>query len=197
MPRTKILEPLIQNECTDIPEASLKHKYKQIFSMLKDMEMGIDISFNEFLQSLDLDEQTYILVFKSHLTKPQVFLKRLPSNIRTNAFNKKISHIWYANTDIQFILDPYAAATYCTSYMTNVDKSITSELSSIIKTCVTEKIDANTRILKLGNAFLNAQQMLAQLAIYLVLSLPLYHASRTFEFINTSPYNERAFVLKP
>jgi hypothetical protein len=55
MPRTKILEPLIQNECTDIPEASLKHKYKQIFSMLKDMEMGIDISFNEFLQSLDLD----------------------------------------------------------------------------------------------------------------------------------------------
>jgi hypothetical protein len=40
--------------------------------------------------------------------------------------------MWYANIDIQFILDPYATATYCTSYMTKVDKSITIELKSIL-----------------------------------------------------------------
>ncbi len=38
--------------------------------------------------------------------------------------------------------------------------------------------------------------MLAQVASYIVLFIPLYHAFRTFEFINTSSLQERAFVLK-
>jgi hypothetical protein len=48
----------------------------------------------------------------------------------------------------------------------------------------------------MGNAFLNVQQMSAQLIAYIVLSIPLYHASRIFKFINTSPLQERAFVLR-
>jgi hypothetical protein len=40
--------------------------------------------------------------------------------------------MWYANTDIQFILEPYVVATYCTSYMTKVDKSITTKFKSIL-----------------------------------------------------------------
>jgi hypothetical protein len=35
-------------------------------------------------------------------------------------------HLWFANINISFNLDPYAIATYCTSYMTKIDKSITS-----------------------------------------------------------------------
>ena len=69
-------------------------------------------------------------------------------------------------------------------------------MNSIIRACIAEKTDASSRILKLGNAFLNGQQMSAPLGVYLTLSMPLYHSSRTFEFINTSPYNERAFILK-
>ncbi len=38
--------------------------------------------------------------------------------------------------------------------------------------------------------------MVVQLFVYLVLSLPLYHSSRTFQFINTSPFEKQAFVLK-
>jgi hypothetical protein len=49
----------------------------------------------------------------------------------------------------------------------------------------------------MGNVFLNAQQMSTQLGIYLILSLPLHHALRSFQFINTSLENERAFILKP
>jgi hypothetical protein len=37
--------------------------------------------------------------------------------------------------------------------------------------------------------------MSAQLAIYLILSIPLYHCSRFFAFINTSPLQELAFEL--
>ena len=155
------------------------------------------MKFEEFLNKFETNEETYILAIRSQLNRPQIFLKRGLNDIRTNAFNQNIAHMWFANTDIQFILDPYVAATYCTSYMTKVDKSMTTELKSILQKCITDKIDANIRILKLGNAFLNAQQLLAQLAIYLILSIPLYHCSRSFAFINTSPLQERAFVLKP
>ena len=122
------------------------------------------MKFEEFLNKFEINEKTYILAIRSQLNRPQIFLNRGLDDIRTNAFNKNISHMWFANTDIQFILDPYAAATYCTSYMTKVDKSMTTELKSILQNCITNKTDANIRILKLGNAFLNAQQMSAQLS---------------------------------
>jgi hypothetical protein len=48
----------------------------------------------------------------------------------------------------------------------------------------------------MGNTFLNAQQISTQLDVYIVLFIPLYHAFRTFKFINTYPLQERAFVLK-
>jgi hypothetical protein len=41
--------------------------------------------------------------------------------------------------------------------MTKVDKSITTKLKSMLQKCIAESIDANLRIIKLGNAFLNAQ----------------------------------------
>ncbi len=73
---------------------------------------------------------------------------------------------------------------------------MTKELKNIIISCNENKIEAHTYIQKMGNVFLNAQQMSAQLATYIVLFIPLYHASRTFTFMNTSPLQECAFVLK-
>jgi hypothetical protein len=52
------------------------------------------------------------------------------------------------------------------------------------------------RFKKLGNVFLNAQQMFAQLATYIILSLPLYHTSKSFSFLNTSLQPKHAFMLK-
>jgi hypothetical protein len=64
------------------------------------------------------------------------------------------------------------------------------------KKCEDENIDVNLKIRRLGNAFMNAQQMSTQLVTYIILSLPLYHASRLFSFLNTSLQLEHAFVLK-
>ena len=49
----------------------------------------------------------------------------------------------------------------------------------------------------LGNTLLNLQQMSAQQAVHIALSLPLNHSSRQCNFINTSPIDERTCVLKP
>jgi hypothetical protein len=49
----------------------------------------------------------------------------------------------------------------------------------------------------IGNKFLNAVEISAQEAVYLVLQMPLRHSSRQVQFINTSIPNEKAFLLKP
>jgi hypothetical protein len=43
---------------------------------------------------------------------------------------------------------------------------------------------------------MNAKQMSTQLATYIILSLPIYHASRSFSFLITSLQTKHAFVLK-
>jgi beta-galactosidase beta subunit len=83
--------------------------------------------------------------------------------------------------DIQFVLDPYATATYSTSYMTKINKSLTSKLHSISKKGIANNINANIRIQKLGNVFLNAQQM-----VQLLLTLCfLYHYIIHLEHFNS------------
>jgi hypothetical protein len=42
------------------------------------MDKGKDISFDDFLNILQMDEQTYILALRSRLQKPTIFLKQNP-----------------------------------------------------------------------------------------------------------------------
>ncbi len=107
-----------------------------------------EISFSKYLNSLNLYESTYILSLKSKLIKLHIFLKQTSKNIKTTTFSIRAIHLWFANTNIQFMLDPYAVATYYTSYMKKIKKSIRSKLHYIIKICIVNNIDANTRIQK-------------------------------------------------
>jgi hypothetical protein len=47
---------------------------------------------------------------------------------------------------------------------------MTKELKNIIISCYEKKIETHICIQKMGNAFLNAQQILAQLVAYIVLN---------------------------
>ncbi len=49
------------------------HKQKKIFQFLKDLKENDDISFLKYLNSLNLDEITYILSLRSTLTKLHIF----------------------------------------------------------------------------------------------------------------------------
>ena len=64
------------------------------------------------------------------------------------------------------------------------------ELNKIIVNCIQKNIEATIQIRKMENAFLNAQQISAQLIVYVVFSILLYYASRSFKFINISPPQE-------
>jgi hypothetical protein len=115
----------------------------------------------------------------------------------TTIFSKDMSVMWNANTNAQYVLNAYVAASYCTSYMTKVDKSMTSAFIRICKEHERSHIDAIQMIRTLGNTLLNLQQMSAQQAVHIALSLPLNCSSRKCVFINTSPLEKHTFVLKP
>ncbi len=61
--------------------------------------------------------------------------------------------------------------------MTKIDKFVPSKLHSIIQKCILDKNETNIRIHKLGNVFINVQELFAELSIYLVFKILLYHSS--------------------
>jgi len=159
------------------------------------MGLGKDICFDEFLLNLQLNEEMYILALCSTLQKPTLFLKRKPNDIQTNVYGKHVGPLWEANIDAQFILDPSTVISYCTSYLTKVDKSITQKMQLVLEKYKYEQTKTFEHIKKLGNAFLNPQQMSDQQAIHKALSIPLYHATRLFQFIDTCEEENKAFIL--
>ena len=81
-------------------------------------------------------------------------MKRAPSEIRINSYNNALLKAWQANMDIQYVLDPYTCATYILSYITKGQRGMSKLLD---------------RIRHIGNNFLNAVEISAQEAVYLVL----------------------------
>jgi hypothetical protein len=155
------------------------------------------MSFADFLIELNLTKDEYIQAIQCTLKQPTIFLKRKLSHIWNNIFSKDMPVMWNANTYAQYVLNAYAAASYCTSYMTKVDKSMTSAFRRIHKEHERIHIDVMQMIHTLGNTLLNIQQMYAQQEFHIVLSLPLNCSSRKCVFINTSPLEKCTFVLKP
>jgi hypothetical protein len=67
----------------------------------------------------------------------------------------------------------------------------------ILNKCKHEQIEASKHIKKLRNAFLNGQQMSIQQVVHITLSIPLYHSTMSFEFINTCRQQDKTFALLP
>jgi len=119
-----------------------------------------------------------------------LILKINPWDVCIDAFAKQIPQLCHANTDAQFILNAHAAATYCSSYMTKMDRSMTSAFKKIREDCCYNNDSKVETIRKLGNALLNMQQMSSRQAIYIVFSLPLYCLSRKSIFLDIAPSNK-------
>ena len=143
-----------------------------------------EILQEEFLNEFQLTESNYILMLHATLKRKELLLKRDPTDIWTNAFARKMLALWYTNTDTQFILDAYATASYCCSYMTKQDTTTTT-------------YDNKTQFIhKIGNALLNYQQMSSHQVVHIALSLQLHRSSRKTMFIKTSPSERRFLMLK-
>ena len=98
--------------------------------------------------------------------------------------------------DMQYVLDPYACATYILSYITKGKRGMSKLLEKACEEAKSGNKDIKNRVRHIGNKFLNAVEIIAQEATYLVLQMPMRRSLRSFQFLNTSPADERTFLLK-
>ena len=196
MPRTMILEPLSETDLDENVADILKKALERIRTLLDSIKADETMTFVEFLEKLDLSEQQYIKAIRLSLKHSTLLLKRSPAEIRINCYNPHLLKAWQANMDIQFVLDPYACAVYILTYITKGQRG----MSKLLRKACEEAKEGNKNIVNkvrhIGNKFLNAVEISAQEAVYLVLQMPLRRSSREFQFINTSDPDERTFLLK-
>lgn len=192
MKSTEILEPLPEEEKT----MELKVLNSEIVNALQKMKLGDDISFEQFLEMLNVDYENYLKAIRVTLTTTKVSLKRQPSEIRINPYNKTMLQAWEANLDIQFILDPYACASYIVSYISKGQRGMSNLLHDAVKQAKEDNDNIRQQVRKVGNKFLTHVELSAQEAVYIVLQMPLRRSSRSFVYINTNEEDERTHLLK-
>jgi exonuclease III len=196
MSSTCILEPLPH----DLNKDELKmHKsnYLSIQNVLSSLKKGEMLTHQEFLDKCHLNNEEYLLAIRSSIDKSKVFLKRSVLDVRTNNYNPDVLNIWRANTDIQFVLDPWAVCAYIASYMMKSQRGMSLLLQEACREAKAGNHSIREKMRIISNKFLNHCEISAQEAIYLLLQMPLTQSSRQVHFVNTSPPDQRIHILKP
>jgi hypothetical protein len=76
------------------------------------MGTNLDITIDEFLTKLQINEITYMVALQCTLCKSTLFSNANQMIYGTNVFSIYGGPLWEANIDAQFILNPYVVA-YC------------------------------------------------------------------------------------
>ena len=205
MVSTKILEPMAFDACTATKEeiaanAALKETAKRIYTLKdtydkSDTDLG-SITIQDFFNELSVTEEQYISALRSCINRTTIFLKRNLDEMRINAYNKTILHLWKANMDLQFILDPYACAVYVISYIGKSQRGMSKLLRDALMHLKSGNATIKERLRGIANKFQSCSEVSAQEVSYHLLSLPLSKCSRANVYINTNPANKRVRILK-
>ena len=174
----------------------MKKHYDRIKNILDEMKCGQDIAFETFLEKLKLTKNPYLKAIRCSLKSPKLFLKKSPFEIRINNYNPNLLKGWWANMDLQFVLDPYACAFYILSNIAKGQRGMSKLLEIASQEANSGNKDIVNKVGHIGNKFLNAVEISAQEVVYLVLQMPMRRASREFQFINIPNPEERTFLLK-
>ena len=189
MRETVILQPYSSDD-----KFEYEGYYTSVQNYLRTLER--DISFDEFLSETGLNEDTYMKAVQTSIKSEKVFLKRKPFENRVNPYIKGMLNIWKANHDVQYVLDAYACAMYIVSYINKSSKGMSTLMAEACKEARQGNKSLKESVRHIGNKFLNAVEVSAQEAAYLILQLNMSLKSRSCEFLHTSPQNDRTFLLK-
>ena len=116
--------------------------------------------------------------------------------MRINAHNTTIWHLWKANMDLQFILDPYACAVYVISYIGKSQRGMSKLLRDALMHLKAGNATIKERLRGIAYKFQSCSEVSAQEVSYHLLSLPLSKCTRANVYINTNPANKRVRILK-
>ena len=125
-----------------------------------------------------------------------IVLHRKPCEVRINNYMKNCLHIWRANHDIQPTLSPHAVIEYIISYVTKGQKGMSIQMERACKEAKNDNMDLKQSVRHIGNVFMNAVEMAQEEATFMLLQLNMTYMSREGIFLNTSPPDERTFLIK-
>ena len=148
------------------------------------------------MNEIGLSENDYMKAVQTSIKTEKVFLKRKPIENRINPYMKDLLGVWKANHDIQYVLDAYACAMYIVSYINKSTKGMSTLMTEACKEARKGNKSLKESVRHIGNKFLNAVEVSAQEAAYLILQLNMSTKSRKCEFLATAPQSERTFLLK-
>jgi hypothetical protein len=193
---------LTPKESSDIPpelHAKRKEAAVDIITVVKafiQTTEGVeDMSYRNVIDSCKLTKTQYQDALKTSSKPLAIHLKRYPSAININNYNKWLLLGWEANMDIQFVSNPYACIQYIVSYVTKDEREMGTLLQAVQKESADSGIKQQMK--RCGQAFLNARSVTAQEAAYRVLGLPLHKSNFQTVWIPTGLPTERVGLLKP
>ena len=195
MKETRILYPL-----DDYHTQNMKHhqeNYSKINGAIQELYKKKEyLTFEKLLEHVDLTHNEYVLAVRSNLKKKKIFLKRCMNEIFTNSYMKHFVHMWKANHDIQYVLDPYSCVVYICDYLIKSNKGMSELLERAAKEAREGNMDVKQSVRHIGNKFLNCTEISEQECAFDLLELPITQSSVKVEFISTCSPDERVFIAK-
>ena len=98
--------------------------------------------------------------------------------MRINAHNTTILHLWKANMDLQFILDPYTCAVNVISYIGKSQRGMSKLLRDALMHLKAGNATIKERLRGIVYKFQSCSEVSAQEVSYHILSLPLFQCTR-------------------
>lgn len=194
MDKTRILKPFPEDlEITSEELQSYRKRLKEIDRLLEEKETA-QLSFNAFLEKLNLNIQDYLLTIRSQLKCSKIYIKRDPKATRINQYNKKILSLMRSNMDIQFVLDPYSCIQYVVDYINKSQRGLSKLIRDSMENVQNGNMSVRDKLKTVSNTLYNGSEISAQEAAWCRMQLSMASSSIGFEFINTSSINVSAFI---
>jgi len=195
---TQILVPIAEGEISDELLYKSKQLFEKIQGKLNEWGRGFKevIPYKEFLLLMGTTHEEYILSIRTSIKRAAVFLKRSTNAAFINPYNRNLLEAWEANMDIQFVLDTYACAKYCVSYIAKAEGGVSKALQAAAKDAKKGNPTVKEKLKKFANILINGSEISAQEAAAFILGIPNTICSRSEVFINTAPPAERIRMLK-
>ncbi|XP_073696195.1 uncharacterized protein [Garra rufa] len=143
-------------------------------------------SVDSMFASIGINQEIFECAYNKMSKKTNVVLKRKPTDIWVNQYNKDLLRCWNANMDIQFVVDAYSCIVYIISYISKAEREMGLLLANAQKEAHKENnMDAKQALRKLGSVFLHNREVSAQESVYRLTNMKLKEGSRKVVFIPT------------
>ncbi|XP_072239813.1 uncharacterized protein [Leuresthes tenuis] len=155
---------------------------KKVKTALDNPDLNYDTA-DAFFESLGIHQGLFERAYNICSKKKSIVLKRNPSEIWVNQYNKDLLRAWQGNMDIQFVTDAFSVVVYILSYITKAEQEMGLLLQRAQNEARNGNLDAKAAFKQLGSVYLHNREVSAQEAVYRLTRMHLKECSREVQFI--------------